>query len=67
MFCLCTGRLGDCGKRRSKKKIKFNLGNLLNSHKGFDRLSTEDDDHDIDVALDDSDQEEFNITKNSKA
>lgn len=62
-----TGYLGECGKGRSKKKIKFNLGNILNSHKGFDRLSTEDDDHDIDVALDDSDQEEFNITKNSKA
>ncbi|WAR00149.1 AMDB-like protein [Mya arenaria] len=57
-----TGQLDRCCRRRGRKPI-FNLGNFLNSHKGFDPLSTEDDDHDIDNALDDSDNEEFSITR----
>ncbi|XP_053406046.1 peptidyl-glycine alpha-amidating monooxygenase-like isoform X2 [Mercenaria mercenaria] len=58
-----TGRFKNC-RRRSGKKSVFSLGNFLHSHKGFDRLSTEDDDHDYDNVLDDdSDNEEFNIVR----
>lgn len=59
---LVLGYLSRCCHRHGRKPI-FNIGNFLNSHKGFDRLSTEDDDHDIDNALDDSDNEEFSITR----
>lgn len=64
VFCLLSpaGYFNRCCNRRGHKPI-FNIGNFLNSHKGFDRLSTEDDDHDIDNALDDSDNEEFSITR----
>ncbi|XP_060607191.1 peptidyl-glycine alpha-amidating monooxygenase-like isoform X2 [Ruditapes philippinarum] len=58
-----TGRFKNC-LRRSGKKSVFSLGNFLHSHKGFDRLSTEDDDHDYDNVLDDdSDNEKFNIVR----
>ncbi|XP_071109708.1 peptidyl-glycine alpha-amidating monooxygenase B-like isoform X2 [Haliotis cracherodii] len=42
-----------------KKQKVFSLQSFLgNSHKGFDRLSTEESDHELDP-LDDSDQEEY--------
>lgn len=57
-----TGYFKGC-RRHSGKKV-FSLGNFLHSHKGFDRLSTEDDDHDYENVLDDdSDNEEFNIVR----
>ena len=56
-----SGYFNRC-RRRGHGPI-FNIGNIVNPHKGFDRLSTEDDDHDLDNALDDSDNEEFSITR----
>ncbi|XP_014666391.1 PREDICTED: peptidyl-glycine alpha-amidating monooxygenase B-like [Priapulus caudatus] len=41
---------------------KFNLGNILNRHHGFDRVSTEESDHEIDPLRDsDSDVDEFTV------
>ena len=45
----------------------FNMQSFLgNSHKGFDKLSQEDSDHDADV-LSDSDNEEFRQPIKTKA
>lgn len=45
----------------------FNLQSFLgNSHKGFDKLSQDDSDHDNE-ALSDSDNEEFRQPRKSKA
>ena len=58
------GYFQSCRRRSATgSKSKFNLGNFLNSHKGFDRLSTEDDDHDLENAMEDSDNEEFSIVR----
>ncbi|KAL4228137.1 hypothetical protein ACF0H5_013572 [Mactra antiquata] len=57
-----SGYFRNCGRMSSKRSV-FSLGNFLHSHRGFDRLSTEDDDHDFENVLDDSDNEEFNITR----
>ncbi|KAK3593802.1 hypothetical protein CHS0354_014344 [Potamilus streckersoni] len=55
---------GHCGLcRKQRKKPIFNIGNFFHSHKGFDRLSTEESDHELDDALDDSDKEEYSISR----
>ncbi|KAL3867132.1 hypothetical protein ACJMK2_044358 [Sinanodonta woodiana] len=56
-----SGHCGLCKKQR--KKPIFNIGNFLHSHKGFDRLSTEESDHELDDALDDSDKEEYSLSR----
>ncbi|XP_076444227.1 peptidyl-glycine alpha-amidating monooxygenase B-like isoform X1 [Babylonia areolata] len=54
------------GMGRSSSRV-FNFKHLLgNSHRGFDKLSQEDSDHDADV-LSDSDNEEFRQPMKSKA
>ncbi|KAK6178788.1 hypothetical protein SNE40_011296 [Patella caerulea] len=47
---------GKCGKNKGNKV--FNLQSFFNSHKGFDRLSTEESDHELDP-FDGSDEEEY--------
>ncbi|KAJ8304293.1 hypothetical protein KUTeg_017876 [Tegillarca granosa] len=56
------GQYYCCRRYRSQTRKKFNLGEFLSPHHGFDRLSTEESDHEIDP-LDDSDQEEYSITR----
>lgn len=56
-----NGKHDCCGRHRSYSSKKFNLGNFLSPHRGFDRLSTDESDHEIDLS--DSDQEEYSITQ----
>ena len=60
---LFSGRLW-LNKSYKNKGYKLNLGSLLRGrHKGFDRLSTEDSDHELDH-LSDSEAEEYSSTAN---
>lgn len=57
-----SGQYYCCRRYRSQTRKKFNLGEFLSPHHGFDRLSTEESENEIDP-LDDSDQEEYSITR----
>ncbi|XP_050402330.1 peptidyl-glycine alpha-amidating monooxygenase B isoform X1 [Patella vulgata] len=54
---------GKCGKNKGNKV--FNLQSFFNSHKGFDRLSTEESDHELDP-FDGSDEEEYTAPAKQK-
>ena len=61
-----TGRLsyleaGDVSNRR------FNIGKFFNRHKGFDRLNTEDSDHELEHLESDSEVDEFTAIGTLKA
>lgn len=59
-----TGQHDCCGRHRSRPRKKFNIGNFLTPHRGFDRLSQEGSDTEFDPLNDDSDEEEeYSITR----
>lgn len=58
------GQHDCCGRHRSRPRKKFNIGNFLTPHRGFDRLSQEGSDTEFDPLNDDSDEEEeYSITR----
>lgn len=58
------GQHDCCGRHRSRSRKKFNIGNFLTPHRGFDRLSQEGSDTEFDPLNDDSDEEEeYSITR----
>ncbi|XP_041372877.1 peptidyl-glycine alpha-amidating monooxygenase B-like [Gigantopelta aegis] len=71
LIVMVTIKLYHSGKikcfSRGKNPKVFSLQNILpHSHKGFDRLSMEESDHEADP-LDDSDQEEYTAPRKQKA
>jgi len=52
---------GDATNRR------FNIGKFFNRHKGFDRLNTEDSDHELEHLESDSEVDEFTATGTQRA
>ncbi|XP_022332159.2 peptidyl-glycine alpha-amidating monooxygenase A-like isoform X2 [Crassostrea virginica] len=58
------GQHDCCGRHRSRSRKKFNLGNFLTPHRGFDRLNQEESDTEFDPLNEDSDEEEeYSITR----
>ncbi|XP_061167257.1 peptidylglycine alpha-amidating monooxygenase-like [Saccostrea echinata] len=58
------GQHNCCRRHRSRSRKKFNIGNFLTPHRGFDRLSQEESDTEFDPLNDDSDdEEEYSITR----
>lgn len=64
LYIFLTGQHDCCGRHRSRPRKKFNIGNFLTPHRGFDRLSQEGSDTEFDPLNDDSDEEEeYSITR----
>lgn len=64
LFCVCLGRTACFSGLRSPKVFSLQ-GFLGSSHKGFDKLSQDDSDHEGD-AHSDSDHEEFRQPQKGK-
>ena len=47
---------------KTYKNRRMNLGNFFQRHKGFDRLNTEESDHEMDPLNSDEDIEEYSAT-----
>ena len=56
------GQYNCCRQHKSRSRKKFNLGNFLSPHKGFDRLSMEESDTEFDP-LNDSEEEEYSLPR----
>lgn len=56
------GQYNCCRQYKSRSRKKFNLGNFLSPHKGFDRLSMEESDTEFDP-LNDSEEEEYSLPR----
>lgn len=57
-----SGEYYCCRQYKSRSRKKFNLGNFLSPHKGFDRLSMEESDTEFDP-LNDSEEEEYSLPR----
>ena len=62
-----TGRMSYLEARGDATNRRFNIGKFFNRHKGFDRLNTEDSDHELEHLESDSEVDEFTATGTQRA
>ncbi|KAK2172260.1 hypothetical protein NP493_977g01004 [Ridgeia piscesae] len=61
------GRMSYLEARGDATNRRFNIGKFFNRHKGFDRLNTEDSDHELEHLESDSEVDEFTATGTQRA